>query len=566
MANGFGSLYIGSSGLRNSQNALNTTANNLANVNTTGYVRQQVRFEDKNYTKLKNPSLNVNMQQSGLGVTIADVVHARDIFLDKIYRQESGRKEFYSSRYEVTEYSADLLQELHGEEFKQSVTDLWTAVQEYSTKPEISVYQDLVLEKADLLVTRSQALYSDLKKYQLNINDQIKEDVDRVNEIGNNIYELNLQIQKVEAGGVETAMTLRDVRDNLLDELATYGRIDVRENATGFVFIDFENTPFVDDNRCYNIALKEDDVTDFYTPYWPQLSDEDNGQYVNVFVDGQEISTKRNTDIGSIKAKLLERGDHYGRKSDLDTETDYDKIDESTLMKVQAQVDSLFTSIITEMNDIFCPNIASDTAFTDGTTTYPAGTIILDADNCAMGVDMQLPPRELFVRKGTERYTKVEATDGKTYYVYNKENKTDSSTLYQIGNIKINEELKKQITLMPTYKANGDVDFEMGQKMAAAWEELGMKVSPYDATPCAYEKFYDRIVGELGTIGNVYQGHVDDLNTSVSSYDNQRQQLTGVSSDEELTKLIRYQAAYNASSRFITVISEMTELIVTGLK
>ena len=34
---------------------------------------------------------------------------------------------------------------------------------------------------------------------------------------------------------------------------------------------------------------------------------------------------------------------------------------------------------------------------------------------------------------------------------------------------------------------------------------------------------------------------------------------------EELTKLIKYQSAYNAASRYITVISQMTELIVTGL-
>ena len=47
MANGMGTLYIASSGLRNSQNALNTTANNLANVDTEGYVRQQVLFSDK---------------------------------------------------------------------------------------------------------------------------------------------------------------------------------------------------------------------------------------------------------------------------------------------------------------------------------------------------------------------------------------------------------------------------------------------------------------------------------------------------------------------------------------
>ena len=47
MANGMQALYVGSSGLRSAQNAMNTSANNLANVNTTGYVRQQVLFADK---------------------------------------------------------------------------------------------------------------------------------------------------------------------------------------------------------------------------------------------------------------------------------------------------------------------------------------------------------------------------------------------------------------------------------------------------------------------------------------------------------------------------------------
>ena len=53
---------------------------------------------------------------------------------------------------------------------------------------------------------------------------------------------------------------------------------------------------------------------------------------------------------------------------------------------------------------------------------------------------------------------------------------------------------------------------------------------------------------------------------AVSSIDNQRNQIIGVSSDEELTNMIKFQSAYNAASRYITVISEMTELIVTGLK
>ena len=46
MANGFGTLYVGASGLQMAQNALNTTANNISNVDTAGYVRQQVRFAD----------------------------------------------------------------------------------------------------------------------------------------------------------------------------------------------------------------------------------------------------------------------------------------------------------------------------------------------------------------------------------------------------------------------------------------------------------------------------------------------------------------------------------------
>ena len=68
MANGFGSLYVGAAGLRGAQNALNTTANNMSNVDTQGYVRQQVRFADMSYNRLKTASANVNLQQAGLGV------------------------------------------------------------------------------------------------------------------------------------------------------------------------------------------------------------------------------------------------------------------------------------------------------------------------------------------------------------------------------------------------------------------------------------------------------------------------------------------------------------------
>ena len=118
MANGFGSFYVGNSGLINAQNALNTTANNMANVNTTGYVRQQVRFSDKGYITRNGATEYTNIQQSGLGVSVSDVAHVRDIFLDKSYRQENGRKAFYSSLYDTSSYVEDIMQEMNGAEFK----------------------------------------------------------------------------------------------------------------------------------------------------------------------------------------------------------------------------------------------------------------------------------------------------------------------------------------------------------------------------------------------------------------------------------------------------------------
>ena len=567
MGNGFGSLYVGASGLQNAQNAINTTANNLANVDTKGYVRQQVRYADKNYTILKDSRANVNIQQSGLGVSIGDVVHARDIFLDKTYRQETGRMSFYSARYETATYVEDLMQELNGQQFKQSVSDLWQAFQEVSTKPADSTNQNLVLQKADLLVSRTQKLYSDLQNYQSNINDQIKDDVDRVNTIGNRIYELNLQIQKVESGGTETAMTLRDERDNLLDELGNYGRIEVTENATGFVYVDMEGVRFVDENRCYNMGLKAADGTGFYTPYWPQQSDVEKGQYVPVFRLSGEISSEMNTDIGSIKSKLLVRGDTYGRREDMASEESYGNIEGCTLMEVEAELDVLFSNIVRSMNDIYCPNTETTSAFTskDG-VTYPAGTKILDEENCARGVDGELPPRELFTRIGIDRYTKVTGTDGKTYYVYNEEDPDVTSTRYAIGTVTVNSDLKRQITLMPAYKKNGTVDYEMGAKLAAAWEVKDMKLNPYDQKPCTFEEYYDKMIDQLGIEGNTYKSVTETLSGAVSSVDSKRQQVSGVSSDEELSNMIKFQSAYNAASRFMNVISEMTETIVTGLK
>ena len=568
MANGFGSMYIGSSGLQAAQNALNTTANNLANVNTKGYVRQQVVFTDRRYDLIKNPTTTTNAHQSGLGVSIGDVVHARDVFLDKSYRLERGREAFYDTCYETTSYVEDLFQELDGQEFKQSVEDIWVAFQELSKTPADSVTQNLVIQKAQLLLTRTETLYTDLQGYQANIDAQIVDKVTRVNEIGDRIYELSMEIQKVESNNMETAMTCRDERDALIDELAGLCKIDMREDDSGFVFISIEGVEFVNEQQCFHMGTSVDRVTGFSTPIWPHLSDDAKEVYVPVFRTEGEISSETNTDVGEIKAMLLMRGDEYGVYSDLLSPEAYAKIEDKLLIETEAQIDLLLHEIVTTMNNIFCPN--TEITLTQNQTIngieYKAGDKIkvLDEKNAAVGADGKLPPQELFERMGTERYTKV-TIDGKDYYMYNEENPEDPNTLYRVGNLQINDVLTKQVTLLPAFTQNGAVDYALGEKLANAWNAQDMRISPNDQYPCTFQTFYDKIIGKLGTDGSIYKSSLDTMTNTVTSIDNSRQQIMGVSSDEELTKLIKFQSAYNASSRFMTVISQMTELIVTGL-
>lgn len=609
MANGFGSFYVGNSGLVNAQNAINVTANNLANVDTPGYVREQVRFSDKSYITRVNPTIRTNMQQNGLGVSVSDVAHARDIFLDKAYRRENGRSEFYSSMYNAVAYVEDILQETDGEEFKQSVADLWKAFQEFGKDPSNSTNQSLILQKSELFLSRTASVYSDLQKYQENINEEISDKIDRVNEIGKRVNELNYEIMKVESNGLETAMTLRDERDYLIDELSGYLNIEAKENSTGQVIIKAEGVTFVDEDGFNKIGLRVKESakgTGFYTPFWGHLSDAAKGEtgYTDVFDFSMDISTEYNNDIGSIKALLYARGENYGEYEYLDTEAqanfsqefkdkyDYSKIDDCVVAETQAEVTYLLHKVILAMNDILVPNktmsddeiqAAAGTGATS-ITAYDANgkeyqitssTKILDAENCNVGADKKLPPEELFVRDNCERYTEVTYTDQdgniQTLYVYNEEDEYDTNTLYKIGNVSINPDLLKEVTKMPVYRqngtadSNGAVDMSLGTKITAAWQQTSMVIAPDDTVPCNFEDYYDKIIDRLGISGNVYYTASQTMSATVASVDNQRQQVIGVSSDEELTNMIKYQSAYNAASRYITVISEMTDTIVSGL-
>ena len=580
MANSMGSLFIGVSGLQTSQNALNATANNLANVDTEGYVRERILQEDRNYLTL-NTTTSISHQQTGLGVSIGDVIHARDIFLDKMYRTQNGRHGFYSTTFEAISEVQTMFQELEGTAFQEVLTGddgLWVAFQEFSKDPSDSSVQNLVIQKASLFASRSQAIYNGLKTYQSNLNLQIADAIKDVNDLGNTIRDLNLQIMKIEAGSVETAMNLRDIRDTALDKLSTYGNITYKELGNGTVKVNFEGTPFVDEAHVYEIGMKVEKETGYITPYWQHLSDTSRDKYYKVYNMAEEISTARKNDIGSLKALLFARGDKTANYLDLEgvSMREYDDtLGNSVMMNIEAELDMLVHTIVTKINDLLAPNVRSAEAITGtdengNAVSYQPGTKILDTENCCVGADGELPPQELFVRTGCSRYTKVTGDDGKTYYVFNEEDPSDTALQYTTRSISVNQKLLESESLLPSYTQNGregelPIAYQLGEALAAVWEEDTMFLSPHDTTPCNFSEFYTKMIGELGTLGDVFGSTSTGLEGTALTTDNARQQVIGVSSDEELTNMIKFQNAYNASSRFINVIDEMIETIIYRL-
>lgn len=584
MANGFGSLFIGVAGLQTSQNGLNITSNNLANVDTKGYVRQRVFQTDRNYIVFDTTAA-VSKQQSGLGVQIGDVLHTRDVFLDKSYRATYARQEFYQTTYEAINEVENYFQELEGMAFQDALEDFWVSFAELSKAPDEGIYQNLVVQKAQLFLSRASAVYQGLQDYQYTVNTQISDDIDRINEIGKTIFDLNEQILKIEAPGIETAMTLRDARDQLLDELSGLVDVSYHETSDGILKISIEGTEFINEARFNEVGQYRDPVSGFVTPYWPHLSDENKGEYTYMFNFKRDISPENQNDKGGLKALILARGDklaNYSDVEDMDRDVYNDTTAMSVMLRAESQLDQLIHKIVTGINDIFAPNTEASNLIkdwdADGTKTVRDSkgneiiirrdTKLLDAENCPVGSDRTLPPRELFTRIGCERYTEVTDEDGNTYYLYNEEDLNDTTKMYTLQSISINEDLKLDQSLMPHLTQDQNqkmVDQDMAEALVELWEKLDYNLNPNDLRGINFKTYYQSMVDEMAVFGDIYGSTGDSLEGTVLAIDNARQRVVGVSSDEELVSMIKFQNAYNASSRFINVINEMIETLITQL-
>lgn len=545
MSSLMGSLYTGVSGLQTSNNALNTTAHNMSNVDTTGYTRQQVAQGTRTYVTISK-SQRTNWQQIGLGVNYSQTRQVRDLLLDKNYRREMGRGAFYDVSTKALEEIEGILGEsTEGEEFSVAMSNLWTGVQELSKDPTNPVQQNLFVTRAAEFLTKASAVYTSLCQYQDDMNKTVYKDVNKINSYAEQIEALNEKIVRIEAGDVEHANDLRDQRNHLLDELGKMGSISYEENEVGYVNVKLEGFDLVKGGLINKIGLYEDPKTGFYTPYWEILADaeyDSKGQRIvteegiataKVFDLTRTISSDLNTDIGSLKGTLLARGDHhatYAEMKDINTDGVYEEgwynshISQSIVMNVEAEFDQLINAIATKINGIL-----EDAANREGA-----------ADVSSYLRDENGNPYQLFQKS-------IDAGD------------------WTVSNMVINADLRQNPTLLSFRLSDHSEDNETMEKLKTAFSESVYTLNPNVQTPVNFVNYYKNLVGQVANSAYVFRGVQESQTVTTDALFSAREQIVGVSSDDELTNMIMYQNAYNASSRYINVISEMLEHILTTL-
>ncbi len=544
-------LYVGTSGLQTSQNALNTTAHNMANMDTEGYTRQQVSQGTRAYQTLEQKYDIIAWKQIGTGVNYNNCKQVRSDFLDISYRQESGRYAFYDVSLKALEEIEDQLQEMEGSEFADSLNNLWVAVQEMAKDPCSAVTQSSFVTRANEFLTRAKSVYDGLVSYQENLDSTVKGMVENINEYGDRIRQLNEDIVEIESGRQEKANDLRDERNLLLDKLAEYGKIEYSEDTFGNVTVLFEGSSFVTTDHVNHIGI---DVTlessvGYATPYWEYAAktvDNKDGTKTVVSIDGahifdltQNISTTNNTDIGKLRAVLLARGDHNGTYHDIVEDEDYynSNISQSVIMNVQAEFDQMIHNIMTTINDIM-EKAESNPAFIDGSVGEAKDFTLFVCAN---------------------------ESDKLTYDISDDKPAGTVPTGFTIKNTQINPKLIQEPTLFTYRTVDGNEDNDTTTKLKEAFTKEQYTLNPNVTTRNSFITYYNSLVSQVANSGDVYDSIKEAQQQTVDSVNAAREQIVGVSSDEELEFMIMFQNAYNASSRFINVVSEMLEHLVTSL-
>lgn len=500
--------------------ALHTVGHNISNASTQGYSRQRVNLISS--IPMEAPGLQRSNRpgQLGTGVEYNGIVRMRDSFLDLQFRRENQSLAMWEVHQQAITSIEALINEPSNNGLRAVMDKFWNSLEVLNRDPALlSARIDLVGSAVNMVDTM-EAIHTGLVNVESDVDSNIARKVAQANVIIESIAELNALIRRTEGTG-DNANDYRDQRDLLVDQLSRIVDVQVTETPAGDYSITSAGVVVVDN---VNATLLTADNANTATA----------GELAGYIRALDEVEIIRN--------------------------------------QLNAMVDTLVNGAFTvRLENGYTTSTAmaakNDVELKDG-TTIPAGATIPAGSEIISPVEFEVNGFNGLHELGYSLSDPAES--GIPFFVT-----SDGSTEFNIGNIRVNPVIQNDTSKIAasgryevvdgvpiTVKGNGDI--------AHALAGLRDQVFSYpnDLTSLSIgtiDDYFRALTGDLGTRSNNASRNVHNLQGLTDAINMRREQVSGVSLDEEMTEMIRFQHAYNAAARNMTAVDEMLDRIINHM-
>jgi len=499
----FMGLETSKRGLFTQQSALYTTGHNISNANTLGYSRQRVNMEAT--AGFPGVGLNAGTMPGflGTGVQAGSIQRIRDGFVDDQFRQESNKLGYWDTQTKAIAQMEDVMNEPSAYGLQKSLSEFWQSLQDLAVNPENGGARAVVVQRGEAVADSFNYMHKSLTEIQTNLGNEIGVSTGQVNSILKQISELNAQIKQVEPNGY-LPNDLYDARDALLDELSGYFPIETSyEDSGGRALAIAEGSVTVKIKLGVGNPITVVTGKDYATMSTTP-NDGVNTKVPNGPIVGFEFTEAGNATGGEV---TVENMNNSGKIKSLVDSFGYDDGEEikGLYPEMLAKLDKMADAFAAKFNEI-----------------HETGYTLPDEDGNSV--------------PGGAFYTGTGA-----------------------AGIKVKQEIIDNNGLIAASKADGEIG---NGKLAL---ELGnMQFKPL-IDGSTIQTYYSGVIGQLGVDGQQAERMTFNTTTLLGAVEHRRASISSVSLDEEMTDMIRFQQAYNASARMITVVDETLDKIINGM-
>jgi flagellar hook-associated protein 1 FlgK len=554
----FSALSSAKLGLLAQQLAIEVTGQNIANVETEGYSRQDVTFEANTP---RHAIKYGSMHQIGTGVRVAGIERAHDQFLFEQIMDEGDLTGSTEVKKEIFEQLEVLFNEGSGRSLNDALSSFFASVHDLATNARgLSERADLV-SKAEHLASTFNQTGKQLFTIQRNIDATIETEVAEINSLTTQIGKLNESIHANEPASQYKANDLRDNRDRLVKELSKKIDIQLIEESDNQISLTLKDgTALVLKDRVFKLSTSlngdNDSFKDVNIEYGSGLKN------ITSTITGGELHgylDMRDTEVKSALGKMnilsasfiqefngihragfgIDRSSGLDFFSPLDVTVDHDVDNTGTAVVSMTNASPTTVSVdefeiaFTGSNAFTLNNLTTNAS--SGTFTFTTGSTFNIKDGFAVTIS------------GT-----AIAGDKVTFSV------SEGAASKMSVSSTITANTKKIAAGTTTNGDGGNALLMAGLQNKLVFNSVTLSSGSGSYT---FDEYYNAVVSTIGIESFSAQATLRQQEGIMLQLNSRRESISGVSIDEEMIKMIKFQQAYNASARMISVVDEMLDTL-----